>query len=132
MATSYGVAVRNARLQSDETVIGVSPKLRFYSGSVPANAGASIAAAVLLVEMNLPSDWLTAPSAGSSALVGSWTGTAVATGSPTFYRVWDTAGTTCGIQGSSGVGTGDFPVNGTITTGQAVSVSSFTRTEGNP
>lgn len=132
MAISYGVAVRNARIQANETTIGVSPKLRFYSGAVPANAGASIGAAVLIVEMALPSDWLTTPSGGSDALAGTWTGTAVGTGTPTFYRIWDTAGTTCGEQGTSGLNTGDFPVNGTITTGQTISVSTYTKTDGNP
>ena len=201
MAISYGVAVRNASLDAFETQISTSPKLRLYSGAIPANAGATIGAAVLLVEMSLPIDWMAAASAGSKALAGSWTGTAVAgtAAVPTFYRIWDTVGTTCGEQGSSGsavtistsaltaangnvltfaattgvavgqlvTGTGivtgttvlaltgttvtlshsstagvasaaaitftyDLPVNGTLTTGQTISVTNYTKTDGNP
>ena len=131
MAISYAPAVRNAMLEALETVVGVSAKLRIYSGTVPA-VTASIGAAVLLVEMSLPSDWMAAASAGSKSLAGSWTGTAAATGTPTFFRIWDTAGTACGLQGTSAVGSGDLNLNGTITSGQSVTVSSFNLTEGNP
>lgn len=37
MAMQYGVANRNAQLDALETAVGTSPKLRFYSGSMPAN-----------------------------------------------------------------------------------------------
>jgi hypothetical protein len=128
----YSTPVRNAKLQAVETQIGVSPKLRFYSGAVPANPAASIGAAVMLVEMALPSDWLSAPSGGADGLLGTWSGVAAATGTPTFCRVWDTAGTTCGLQATSGVNAGEVPLNGTVTAGQTISVSAFTITEGNP
>ena len=40
-------------------------------------------------------------------------------------------GTTCIVQGSSGIGSGDISFNGTITSGQTVTVSAFTLTDGN-
>jgi len=132
MAIQYAAAVRNSMLDALETVVGVSAKLRIYSGAVPANPAATIGAAVLLVEMALPSDWMAAASAGAKALAGSWTGTAGATGTPAFFRIWDTLGTTCGLQGTSAVGSGDLNLNGSITSGQTVTVSSFAITEGNP
>jgi hypothetical protein len=128
----YSTPVRNAMLDAVESTIGVSAKLRLYSGSVPANPAATIGAAVLLVEMALPSDWMAAASAGAKALLGSWSGVAAATGTPTFFRVWDSAGTSCGIQGTAGVGSGEINLNGTITSGQTITESSFTITEGNP
>ncbi len=129
----YGTALRNARLAADETTIGTSPKLRVYSGTVPANADASIGAATLLAEAPLPSDWQGAPSAGAAAKAGTWTfDAAVGTGTPTFCRLWDSAGTTCHMQFTAGVGSGEVQFNGTITTGQTgITVSAFSRTEGN-
>ena len=123
----YSVAVNNARLDAVETTIGASPKLRIFSGSMPANCAAADAG-TLLVEMTLPADWMNAAASASKTLLGSWTGTATAgaAATPTHYRIWNNAGTACGMQGSAGIGSGELQVNGTITSGQAVSVSSFT------
>ena len=134
MALQYSTPIRNAMLEAYESTIGVSAKLRLYSGSVPANPAATIGAAVLLVEMILPSDWAANAASGVKALTGTWSGVAVAGAgaTPTFFRIWDSTGTTCGIQGTAGIGAGDMQANGTITTGQTVSVSSFTVTDGNP
>ena len=123
----YSVAVNNARLDAVETTIGASPKLRIFSGSMPANCAAADSG-TLLVEMTLPADWLNAAANASKTLLGTWTGTATAgaAATPTHYRIWNNAGTACGMQGSAGIGSGELQVNGTITSGQAVSVSSFT------
>ena len=123
----YSVAVNNARLDAVETTIGASPKLRIFSGSMPANCAAADAG-TLLVEMTLPADWMNAAASASKTLLGTWTGTATAgaAATPTHYRIWNNAGTACGMQGSAGIGSGELQVNGTITSGQAVSVSSFT------
>lgn len=134
MALKYATPVRNAMLDALETVIGVSALLRIYSGTEPANPAATIGAAVLLAEIAVPSDWMAAASGGTKAKAGTWSANAVsgAGATPTFFRLWDTAGTTCGAQGSAGVGSGDLNLNGTITSGQPVTVSTFTITEGNP
>lgn len=128
----YSVAVNNARLDAVETTIGASPKLRIFSGSMPANCAAADSG-TLLVEMTLPADWLNAAASASKTLLGTWTGTASggSAATPTHYRIWNNAGTACGEQGTAGIGTGELQVNGTITSGQTVSVTSYTKNAGN-
>ena len=127
MALQYSVAVNNARLDAVETATGATAKLRFYTGAMPANCAAA-RTGTLLVEMTLPSDWMNAASAGSKTKLGTWSGTAVAgsAATPGYACIMDNAGTTCHIQGTSGVGTGDIPVDGTITSGQTVTCNTFT------
>lgn len=123
----YSVAVNNARLDAIETTTGASAKLYIYSGAAPANCAAADTG-TLLATLNLPADWMANASAASKALAGSWTGTASAgsAATPTFFRIKDNAGTTCHIQGTAGIGSGELQVNGTITSGQTFTVSSFT------
>lgn len=126
MAFQYSVTVNNARLDAIESTIGTAPKLRFYTGAMPANPAAA-RTGTLLVEMTLPSDWMSAASSASKSKLGTWSGVAVAGASatPGYACIMDSAGTTCHLQGTSGVGTGDIPVDGTITSGQTVTVNSF-------
>lgn len=95
----FSDAVRNDALATIETTIGTSPKLRLYTDSTPANCAAA-SVGTLLVEMALPLDWMAAPSAGQVAKLGTWSGTAIAAGTIGYYRIFDTAGTTCHEQGS--------------------------------
>ncbi|MCA3180991.1 MAG: hypothetical protein O9345_16055 [Burkholderiaceae bacterium] len=101
--------------------------LRIFSGAVPANCAAADPSG-LLVTMNLPSDWMAAAASGSKALLGTWSATASAGAStaPVTYRVYNSAGSTCHIQGPAGVGTGELQLNGSITSGQTVTVTAFT------
>jgi hypothetical protein len=138
MARFRSDAVRNARGDAYETAIGTAPILRIYSGSVPANEGASLGAAVLLAEGTLPSDWLTAGSAGVKSRNGSWTLTGqTGAGSGTdaeFYRIYASDGTTPHEQGSVSAtgGGGDMTLNNnSIADGQTVTVNTFTLTEPN-
>lgn len=132
MALQYLEALRNAQLNAIEATIGTTPKLRIYSGSVPANCAASIGASACLLEEDLPSDWLAAASSASVAKAGTWSaaGTAAAsTGTAaTYYRIWDAAGTTCYIQGTVTVtgGGGDMTMdNVSIAENQVVTVNTF-------
>lgn len=131
MALQYSAAVRNAQLDSFETTTGTAPKLRIYSGAPPANT-ATAASGTMLVEMSLPSDWLAAASGGSKALAGSWTGTAVATGTAGYFRILDTAGTTTHAQGTVSTTGADLNLNNTsIATTQTVTITAFTITSAN-
>ena len=133
MSLQYSVAVRNAQLDAKEATIGTAPKLRILTGSPPANCAAAETGS-LLVEMSLPSDWLAAASSGSKAKAGTWSGTASGAGTAGYYRIADTAGTTCHEQGTvtaTGNG-GDMEVDNTsIASGQTVTVNSYTTTAGN-
>jgi hypothetical protein len=123
----YSLAVNNARLDVVESTTGASAKLRFYTGAMPANCAAP-RTGTLLVEIALPSDWMSAASAGSKSKLGVWSATAIAGAgaTPGYGCIMDSAGTTCHLQGTSGVGTGEIPADGTITAGQTVTVNSFT------
>ena len=126
MAIQYSVAVNNARLDAIESTAGTTAKLYIFSGSAPANCAAADTG-TLLATLTLPSDWMAAASSASKALSGSWTATASGgtAATPTHFRIKDNAGTTVHIQGTAGIGSGDLQVNGTITTGQTVTVTAF-------
>jgi hypothetical protein len=131
MALQYSVAVNNARLDAVESTTGVSAKFRIYSGTVPANCAAA-ATGTLLAELILPSDWMNAASAASKTKLGTWTGTGAATGTAGYFRIVDSAGTTCHTQGTAGMsGTDAILDNSSIATAQTVTVNTFTLNSGN-
>lgn len=133
MALQYSTSVNNARLDSIESTIGTSPKLRLLTGTQPANCGTA-QSGTLLVEIALPSDWMAAASAGSKAKLGTWSGTATGTGTAGYFRIVDSAGTTCHMQGditATGSG-GTMTVDNTsVATNQTVTVSTFSLTAAN-
>ncbi|MDY0961746.1 hypothetical protein [Massilia sp. CFBP9026] len=137
MAQQFSVAVRNARLDAIEAAIGASPKLRFYSGAQPANCAAA-RTGTLLAELSLPADWMAQAANGAKAFAGSWSGAgAAAAGTGTtigHFAIMDAAGTTChhqGKVGATGDGTADMTVdNLNLAQGQAISVTTFTQTDG--
>ena len=134
MALQFSVAVRNARLDSVETTVGASAVLQIRTGSAPANCAAASTGTVLAT-LNLPADWMAVASAGSKTLLGSWQDAAAdATGTAGYFRIFDTTVTTCHIQGTVTItgGGGDMELDNTsIATGQQVTVTAFTLTDGN-
>lgn len=132
MAIQLSVAVRNARINAVETTIGTSPKLELRTGAQEANCAAA-ATGTLLATLSLPSDWAGAASSGASAIAtGPWTGTCSTGGTVAHFRLTDTAGTTCHMIGSVGLGTGDLSMdNNVITATQALSIPTWTTTDAN-
>lgn len=133
MAIQYGLALNQARLNLIESTAGTAPLLRIFSGSLPANCAAADGG-TLLATITLPTDWLTAAdSTPKVTLNGTWTGTASAgsAATPTHFRLWNSGGTVCHMQGTCGIGSGDLSVNGTITSGQTVTASAFQITAAN-
>lgn len=134
MAVQLSVAVRNARLDAVETNIGASAVLRIRSGAPPANCGTADSG-TLLAEMSLPSDWMATAAAGSKALSGTWQDlSANAAGTAGHFRIYDSGGTTCGIQGTITAtgGGGDMTLDNTsIASAQQVTITSFTLTDAN-
>jgi hypothetical protein len=134
MSIQLSTAVRNARLDAIETTIGTAAILKIRTGSAPANCAAADSGTVL-VTITLPSDWLAAASSGSKAKSGTWEDTSADnTGTAAHFRIYDSAGTTCHIQGTVTAtgGGGDMTVDSTsITTGQDVVVTSFQLTDAN-
>lgn len=134
MAVQESTTVRNAKLDVIESTIGTSPILRFLSGSPPANCAAA-ETGTALANMALPSDWMAAASGGSKALSGTWQDTSAdATGTLGYWRIYDSGGSTCHMQGTVTAtgGGGDITVATTsITSGQPFQITSFTLTAGN-
>lgn len=134
MAVQLSVAVRNARLDAVETSIGTSAVLRIRSGAPPATC-ATADSGTLLAEMSLPSDWMAAAASGSKALSGTWQDlSANAAGTAGHFRIYDSGGTVCGIQGTITAtgGGGDMTLDNTsIASGQQVTITSFTLTDAN-
>ena len=131
MTIQRSVAARNAALDAFETTVSTAPLLRIFTGAQPANCAAA-SSGTLLVEMTLPSDWLSAASSGAKAKAGTWSATASDTGTAGHYRIFNSAGSVCHEQGSCGIGTGDLQLDNTsIATGQTVTVSAYTITAGN-
>jgi hypothetical protein len=128
MARQYSTALRTAKQAAIETTVGTSPKLRIYTGSVPANCAAA-RTGTMLVEMTLPSDWAS-QSSGQTTKVGTWSGTAGNTGTAGYYSLMDSAGTTCHEQGTVGTSGTDMIIDNTsIASSQVVTVTGYTITE---
>lgn len=127
---------RNARLDAIETYGSTSCAMKIFTGAQPANC-ITPNSGTDLVTINLPSDWMAAAAAGAKAKNGTWSGTATAgaAATPGHFRIYNNQTTmdetTCIMQGSCGVGSGDISFDGTITSGQTVTISTFTLTDGN-
>ena len=134
MALQLRTTVRNARLDAIETGIGTSAVMKIRSGSVPANCAAADSGTVLAT-LNLPSDWMAAAASGAKAKNGTWQETAAdAAGTAAHFRIYDSGGTTCHLQGTVTAtgGGGDLtPDTTTIALSQVVTITGFTLTDGN-
>lgn len=129
----YSVTLRTNQAAQVETTVGTSPKLQFRSGALPANCAAADSG-TLLAELTLPSDWLTAASAGAVAKNGTWSGTGSAAGSAGHFRIKDSTGATTHLQGdvtATGGGGAMTIDNVSIASGQTVTVTGFDLTRGN-
>lgn len=107
-----------------------SGKLRIYDSTVPTRADDAIGASVLLAELTMNA---TAFGASSNGVITANAITADASannsGTATYYRIWDSAGTTCYIQGTVGTATSDMILNSVaISAGAAVTVTALTHT----
>lgn len=137
MPIQYSTALRNNQLDQIEVTTGASAKLRLYSGSPPANCAAT-ASGLMLVDMDLPEDWMSAADSGQKAKLGTWTGSGTASaGTGTnagYFRITNSAGDTTHMQGTVTIsgGGGDMTLDNTnIAQNQVVTVNTFTITAGN-
>jgi hypothetical protein len=134
MAIQLSVAVRNARLEAIETTTGTGAIMRIRTGAQPATC-ATADSGTVLATLTLPSDWMSNASGGTKSLLGTWQDTAAdATGTAAHYRIYDSAGTTCHLQGSVTAtgGGGDITVdNVSFATGQQFTITAFSLTDAN-
>ncbi len=134
MAIQLSTTVRNARLDAIETAISTSAVLKIRTGAAPADCGTADSGTVL-VTMSLPSDWMAAAASGAKAKAGTWQDTSAdAAGTAAHFRIYASDGTTCHIQGTVTAtgGGGDMTLDNTnIASGQQVTITTFTLTDGN-
>lgn len=131
-ALAFSTTVRNERVQRIQVNIDLGAGaglLRIYDGTRPATCGT---ATTLLAELTFSDPC--APAAASAVLTMSAItadASANATGTATWFRCVDSTGT-CVLDGNVGTSGSDLNLNSTsISTGQQVSVTSFTITDGN-
>ncbi len=127
MAFQKSTVVRNAELDAIETAIGTAPLLKIFSGAEPSDCSQADPSG-LLCTITLPSDWLAAASGGSKLKSGTWSGTGSATGTALSWRIYDSSGATCHLQGNASDLTFDTT---SIATGNVVAVNTFTIVAGN-
>ena len=126
MAFQYGATLRNNQVSQIQTTVGTSGTLLIYSGAEPANCAAADPTG-LLATIALPAAFLTS-SGGVTTIAGTWSAAATATGTAQSFRIKD-GSAVCHVQGNT---TTDLVLNNqSITTGQTVTVTSFTVTAGN-
>jgi hypothetical protein len=131
MAAGYAVALRNAQLDAIVTFAGAGALLRIYNGARPATGGT---ATTLLAELTCGATLGTV--ADGVLTFGSVTQDSSANnaGDASWFRIVKSDGTTHVMDGTVTVtgGGGQMEVVSlTITSGQPVSLSSFTITRGN-
>jgi hypothetical protein len=117
-------------LDAITSAVGASGLLRIYDGTRPATGGS---ATTLLAELTCNATFAPAASSGVLTLNAiTQDSSANATGTATWFRIV-TSGGTFVIDGNVGTSGSDLNLNSTsISSGVAVSVTSFTITEGNP
>ncbi len=134
MTIQLSQAVRNAKLDVIETTIGAAAILKVFTGAMPASCAAANSG-TQLASLTLPSDWMAAASGGSKAMSGTWEDTSAdAAGTAGYYRIYDSTGTTCHVQGTvtASGGGGDLTVDNTnFAAGQDFVITSYTWTEAN-
>lgn len=130
----YSVALRNNQLDAVETTLGASAQLLIRTGAPPANCAAADTGTVLATVL-LPADWMTPAAGGVKGKAGTWQDTSAdGTGIAGHFRLKDTTGTTCHLQGTVGAtGSGaEMEVdNVNFATGQSFTVNQFNITAGN-
>lgn len=134
MALQLSITARNARLDAIETTIGTAPILTIRTGTAPADC-ATANSGTVLATLTLPSDWMANAASGSKAKSGTWQdASADNAGTAAHFRIHDSTGTTCHLQGTVTAtgGGGDLTLDNTsIAAGQTVTITSFTLTDGN-
>lgn len=129
MTLKYSVTVNNARLDAIEAAIGASAILKIRTGAAPTNCAAADAGSVLAT-VNLPADWMAAAASASKAKSGTWQdASADAPGTCGHFRIYDSGGSVCHIQGTCTItgGGGDMTVNNdNFAAGQDFTITGFT------
>jgi hypothetical protein len=122
----YSNGTRNAQQNGLINYASTNSIIRIYAGSQPANANTAISGQTLLVSLTVSGTFGT-DSNGTITLATVTNGTAVATGTASFFRIVKSDGTTVVMDGVVGTSGSDMNLNNTsIASGQTVSISAGT------
>lgn len=134
MSLQLSAAVRNARLDTVESTIGTDAVLKIRTGAPPADL-ATADSGTVLATLTLPTDWMAAAAAGAKAKSGTWQdASADNAGTAGHFRIYASDGTTKHLQGTVTAtgGGGDMTLdNAVIAATQAITINTFTLTDGN-
>ena len=136
MSLQFATLLRNSQLDNIESYGGTNVSLLIYSGLPPA-AVEDAPTGTLLVAIDLPADWMAAAAAGSKAKSGTWSATAVGTGTAGYFRLCNGSPTDVAFMQGEIETTGGSPSgvmgldNTSISSGQTVTVTTFTLTDNN-
>jgi hypothetical protein len=128
MPLQFSTVVRNAALDQIQTSVGVSAVLKLFTGSPPANCAAADSG-TKLVEFDLASSWASPASGGAKTLANlPLTVAAIAAGIVGYFRIYDSTGSTCHMQGTitQTGGGGDMTCDNTnVANAQNITVGGF-------
>lgn len=127
MAYRLKITTANVALDAVAALFPSGAILEIYSGTIPTDADTAVGAQTLLASITLPSSPLNAASARAVSKNGTWQDSSANAGSstaPTWFRLKNAADTQR-IDGTAGVGSGDASFDGSITSGQVVTMSAF-------
>lgn len=126
MAIKYSTTIIADRLTTLNTDIGTSAKLRIYNGSRPASVNTALSGQTLLSENICNASAFGSVAAGALTAGAIANGTAAATGTASWFRLFKSDGTTACIDGDVGTSGSDLNLTSTsFTSGQTVTISSF-------
>lgn len=134
MAGTYKAAVATANaMVAAETALCNTGYLRIYSAPQPTNPDTAISGATLLAELRFAATAFGTPASGSAAAATIASVTALATGTPTWFRILKSDGTTVvgdGDVSTTAAGTGALQFDNTSwVAGGTVQVTSFSLAE---
>ena len=122
----YSNGTRDAQQNGLISYAGSGSIIRIYAGSQPANANTAITTQTLLVPLVISGTFGTDTN-GTITFSTVTNGTAVATGTASFFRIVKSDGTTVVMDGSVATSGADMNLNNTsIASGQTVSISAGT------
>ena len=127
----YSNGTRDAQQQGLITYAGTGALIKLYTGAQPANANTALSGNTLLVTLTIAGSFGT-DSNGTLTFNTVTNGTAVATGTATFFRIYQSDGTTVVMDGSVGTSSTDLVLNTvSIVTNDTVAITSGTIVRGN-
>lgn len=130
MSEKIGAATANRQADSLGSTFYGGGTLKIYSGSQPATADTG-ATGTLIVTITLPATPFGAAVAGVASKSGTWSGSAVASNTAGWFRI-QTSGNTHPMDGevTATGGGGEIELDSTtITSGQTVTINTFTLTQ---